>query len=225
MKRVSANRFVCFFILAASGLSWDLYSKHEVFEDLGYPAHTSSWVREFFGGWLTFRLQTSFNEGALWGIGQGYTWVFAALSVVAIVGVLYWLFVVGTARSLWLTISLALIMAGTLGNLFDRLGLHNCIDPVDGSQIHAVRDFLLFTFGGWPWPIFNFADVFLVTGAIMLVLHSFSSDRPAESAASPKSPSESKVDAETEPKTTTVRYSAFGFEDAARWFTRSSSSL
>ena len=36
----------------------------------------------------------------------------------------------------------------------------------------AVRDFLLFHFNGWDWPVFNFADVFLVTGATMLALQS-----------------------------------------------------
>ena len=119
---------------------------------------------------------------ALWGIGQGYTWIFAILSAVAVVGVLYWLFALGAANSWWLTLSLALIMAGTLGNLYDRLGLHGCI--VNGTIKYAVRDFLLFTFGDWNYPVFNFADVFLVTGALMLVVQSFRaeavSDQPED---------------------------------------------
>ena len=120
---------------------------------------------------MTTRLFTSFNEGALWGIGQGWTWLFALLSILAACGVFYWLFVHGAAISKWLTVALSLIMAGTLGNLWDRVGLHGC--EVDGRPIFGVRDFLLFTFGEFHWPVFNFADVFLVTGAIMLVLQSF----------------------------------------------------
>ncbi len=181
MKPVPANRFLCFFLFAIGGLSWDLYSKSTVFNSLGYPASSSDWVQTYLGGWTTFCLYTNFNPGALWGIGQDYTWLFSGLSVVAAIGVIYWLFVARAARSLWLTVSLALIMAGTLGNLYDRLGLHGCVDPMTGSRKYAVRDFLLLTFGPpdlampdrFHWPVFNFADVFLVTGAIMLVLQSF----------------------------------------------------
>jgi signal peptidase II len=82
-----------------------------------------------------------------------------------------WLFAFSAARSLWLTIALALILGGTLGNLYDRIGLHGCRDT-QGANIAAVRDFLLFTFGDFHWPVFNFADVFLVSGASMLVVHS-----------------------------------------------------
>ncbi len=186
MKRVPANRYVCFLMLSVSGLICDLYSKHAVFTDLGYPGQSSEWVEQYFGGWSTFRLYTSFNEGALWGIGQGYTWFFAALSVLAVAGVLYWLFYLGAAQSWWLTVSLALIMSGTLGNLYDRVGLHGCVDLSKGppEPIFAVRDFLLFTFGQFHWPVFNFADVFLVTGAGMLVVQSFLAEVSVEPATS-----------------------------------------
>lgn len=189
---VPRSRYGVFAVLAGGGLAWDLYSKSSVFHDLGYPAGQSAWAREFFGGWVTLRLYTSMNEGALWGMGQGYAWLFAALSLVAIVGILYWLFAKGAACSLWLTIALALIMAGTLGNLYDRLGWHGCVDPRTGERWYAVRDFLAFTFDRWSllqfeferwtWPIFNFADVFLVTGTIMLFVQAFAPEPNAASA-------------------------------------------
>ncbi len=165
------NRYVWFFSIAIAGLAIDLGSKHIVFSDLGWPGK-SDWTVPFFDGWSTFCFYTSINEGALWGIGQGFTGVFAALSVLAIGGVLTWLFKYRAAQSLWLTISLAFVMGGTIGNLYDRLGMHGMKNPA-GDAVFGVRDFLLFTFGDFHWPIFNFADVFLVTGAIMLGLHSF----------------------------------------------------
>ena len=209
MKRVPANRFVLFLLVAAGGLAWDLYTKHAVFADLGYPAGMPVLVRGqhqvfdhplrtegvsklYLEGWTKFRLFTSFNHGALWGVGQEFTWVFAALSVVAVAGVLFWLFVHGAARSLWLTISLGLVMAGTLGNLYDRLGLHGYADQ-QGATIRAVRDFLLFTFGDYNWPVFNFADAFLVTGAIMLVLQSFTPQGVEEKPGSGSAESETRV--------------------------------
>ena len=178
-----ANRYVWFFTVALGGLVLDLISKSSVFRDLGFPGQ-SLWVQTFFGGWSTFRLYTSINHGALWGIGQGLTGLFAAFSVVAVAGVLIWLFKYGAARSLWLTISLSLILAGTLGNLYDRLALHGMLDG-NGELLYGVRDFLLFTFGTFNWPIFNFADVFLVTGAIMLGLQSLQAEAASGSEPQP----------------------------------------
>lgn len=179
MTPVPRNRYVWFGLLSIIGLTIDLGSKAWVFGDLGYPGRSSDWVQGFFGGWGTVRFLTSINEGALWGMGQGYTWLFALLSIVAIAGVSVWLFVYRAARSLWLTIALGLIMAGTLGNLYDRLGLHGCL-RTDGTAIYGVRDFLAFTFGTYNYPIFNGADCFLVTGAIMLAIQSFRAEEVSD---------------------------------------------
>ncbi|MBI5758983.1 MAG: signal peptidase II [Planctomycetales bacterium] len=172
MKSYPSHRLWTFLILAGSGLLVDLCSKSWVFSSIGYPYTHSLWTKEWFGGALQFRLTTSFNEGALWGVGQGFSLGFAALSILAGTFIVYWLFFRGEAHSLWLTISLALIMAGTLGNLYDRLHLHGCARE-DGSPYLGVRDFLDFRIGTYDYPIFNFADSFLVTGAIMLTIQSF----------------------------------------------------
>ncbi len=156
---------------------WDLYSKSAVFDRLGYPDGRGP-VHQWFGRLSTFQLYTSFNEGALWGVGQGLTWLFATLSIVAVAVIAYCLLKTSAGQSNWLTVALCLVLSGTLGNLYDRLGLYDYKDA-DGQPIRAVRDFLLFTFGNWPWPVFNFADVFLVTGTGMLVAYSFWSERHA----------------------------------------------
>ena len=190
MRQVPASRPLLFGLLTAVCCGIDLYTKQRVFDTLGYEGVRSDWHQEWFGGAIRFELLTSFNGGALWGIGQGLSWLFALLSVAAALGVLWWLFVAGAARSLWLTIALALVTGGALGNLYDRLGLHGCtLPPPHDDQVRlAVRDFLMFEFGGWGWPVFNFADVFLVTGAIMLALQSLSPPRePADDAGEPAS--------------------------------------
>jgi signal peptidase II len=172
MARVPVSRAATFFLLAAGGFAADLASKRLTFGRLGAPDGTTGWLLD---GWLKFRLFTTFNHGALWGVGQGMTWLFAALSVAAIVGVFYWLFWAGAARSWWLTVALGLITAGTLGNLWDRAGMHGIQTP-DGLPVFAVRDFLHFRFGSFDWAIFNLADMFLVTGAIMLGLQSLKAE-------------------------------------------------
>lgn len=164
--------------LTAGCVWWDLYSKSTVFAWLGYPGGQGR-VFHWLGQLSTFRLFTSFNEGALWGVGQGLTWLFAALSFIAVAVIVYCLLKTSAGRSNWLTVALCLVLSGTLGNLYDRLGLYDYKNAETGQPYYAVRDFLLFTFGNYSWPVFNFADVFLVTGTGMLVAYSFWSERHA----------------------------------------------
>jgi signal peptidase II len=116
-------------------------------------------------------IETSINRGALFGMGAGYWWVFAVLSVVALAGILLWLFVWRAAADRWLTVALGCVTAGILGNLYDRLGLWDAAGLVPDFH-HGVRDWILFRYSPeLTWPNFNIADSLLVTGAIMLVVH------------------------------------------------------
>lgn len=180
--KLPANRLPIFGILAVGMLTLDLWSKTWAFEKYGL-ANGSEWMIN--QSWIRFRWFTSLNFGALWGMGQGFALGFAALSVVAFVGIIYWLFVRKAASSLWLTISMAFVAGGTLGNLYDRLGLHGVIAPTEKEPAQAVRDFFHFQFGSFDWAIFNVADVCLVTGAIMLMLHSLTMSDDPEPAAEP----------------------------------------
>ncbi len=168
-----ALRYAVFAILSMSGLSWDLWSKWAVFDWLKVPGQFKVWKGSLLGIPIHFELATTFNLGALWGLGQGQTWLFATLSIFAIVVIGYFLWTGQAVESWWLTVAGGLLLAGTMGNLYDRLGLHGWKDAK--GQIYGVRDFLDFVFfdGGFHWATFNFADSYLVTGAIMLVLHSF----------------------------------------------------
>jgi signal peptidase II len=186
-----------FAVLAIVGLVVDLWTKRVTFD----PEFVPGARRPIAGGWATFELTTSFNEGALFGVGQGLTWLFALLSLVAVAGVFFWLFWLGGRSSIWLSVALGLILAGTLGNLYDRAGCHGEVYPDGtvraGETRYAVRDFLLFTFGRpgtrigqrYHYPVFNFADAFLVTGAIMLVLKSFRAEEGEEDESSTSSAS------------------------------------
>ena len=191
----SARRLWLILPLTLVCLAWDLYSKSAVFDRLGYPGRSGA-VYRWLGPLSSFQLHTSFNEGALWGVGQGLTWLFATLSVVAVVVIVFVLVKTSAGRSNWLTVALCLVLSGTLGNLYDRLGLHGCMNPETGQPYRAVRDFLFFMIGTYPWPVFNFADVFLVTGTGMLVAYSFWSERQAANQVSCE-PSQSNVPTST----------------------------
>jgi signal peptidase II len=175
MNPLPANRKFVYVFLAAATLSLDLWSKTAAFERWGVFG-SSGWLLD---SWVKFQFHTNLNYGALWGMGQGLSTLFAALSVAAFLGILWWLFAMRAAHSLWMTVSLAFVTGGTLGNLYDRLALHGIIPPdpeypgrMASAPVRAVRDFFHFRFGTFDWPIFNVADICLVTGAIMLMLHS-----------------------------------------------------
>ena len=120
-------------------------------------------------------MQTSLNEGALFGFGQGKVFLFAALSVVAAVGIPIWLFYAGAATDWLLCIALACVTAGIFGNLYDRLAMHGLtwhVPPKVGEPVHAVRDFVLLQLNNKRrWPNFNVADSLLVCGAALLLWH------------------------------------------------------
>ena len=175
--KVPKNRIPIYLLVAFLALAADLASKEASFRTLGLGGHSPLLI----DSWVRFELLTNLNHGALWGMGQGLAPVFALLSVGALAGVIYWLFFCGAASSLWITIALALVSGGTLGNLYDRLGLHGIHMPNAPRPALAVRDFLHFQFGNFDYPIFNLADSCLVVGAIMLVLQSL---KPVSSEAS-----------------------------------------
>lgn len=173
-KPILWKRLALFFCVAAVGLLADLVTKSLTFKyyfdpNLRFqPPHY--WVDGIFG------IQTSTNPGALFGMGSGYSWLFAILSVIALAAVLLWLIAFGAARDRWLTFTLGLISGGILGNLYDRLGWG--ATPGFPEEIRTnVRDWILFRLEGVPffdpWPNFNFADCWLVCGAAMLMFHTF----------------------------------------------------
>ncbi|MCH2210622.1 MAG: signal peptidase II [Fuerstiella sp.] len=174
MNHVPVSRVILYGLLSSFAVSLDLVSKSIAFRQL--RVHTGTdWLMD---GWLKFRLFTSINQGALWGVGQGLSLWFAALSVAAVAGILYWLFWRQGCQSIWLTTALAVVSGGTLGNLYDRLGMHGLQDS-DGNTVFGVRDFLDFRLGSFDWAIFNVADVCLVTGAVMLMLQSIMTPPPS----------------------------------------------
>lgn len=171
MERVPINRYVVFVATALLGCAADLATKAWFFATPSLRAGDSHWLWQNHVG-----IQLSWNEGALFGIGQGRVWVFATLSIVAAIAIPTWLFWFRAARDAWLTFALGCVTAGVLGNLYDRLGLHGEIWPATapraGQPIYAVRDWILWQANDrWRWPNFNIADSLLVVGAGLLLLH------------------------------------------------------
>lgn len=168
MNGISPTRVGLFIAVVVVGCVLDLATKSWAFARLGPPGGPTWWLWPDHVGF-----QTSLNEGALFGIGQGMVWLFAGFSFVAALVVIYVLFVAGWLRDRLLTCALAAILGGVLGNLYDRLGLWWTPD-FKGYPRHAVRDFILFQYDAQHvWPNFNLADSFLVCGAALLMLQAW----------------------------------------------------
>ena len=104
-------------------------------------------------------LQWSFatNSGAAFSFGSGSTWVFTIFATIIIAAVLY---VTPKVTNRWWAVSLGLILGGGAGNLIDRIFREPGI-----GQGHVI-DFIRVP----NWPVFNIADMAVVTGAILAVL-------------------------------------------------------
>lgn len=113
-------------------------------------------------------LVLAFNPGAafsfLAGAGGWQRWFFTAIAIVASV-VIVWLLRRGGTRLY--CASLALILGGALGNLWDRIVLGK------------VVDFLLFHWRDWSYPAFNVADSAITVGAVLLIADSLRQRRQA----------------------------------------------
>jgi len=113
-----------------------------------------------------FDLVNITNTGAAFGSFKNNNTFFIVVSCLALLFVVA-LLVRRRSRDAWRDVSLALLAAGVLGNLTDRL------------LYGHVIDFLLFDFGPnvpkflHPWPAFNVADSCICLAVACFIIHSF----------------------------------------------------
>jgi len=110
-----------------------------------------------------FHLVNVTNTGAAFGSFRNNNTFFIAISSVALLVVLA-LLVRRRPPDLWRDMSLALLLAGILGNVTDRL------------LYGHVIDFLLFDLHipyAHPWPAFNVADSCISIAVVLFIIHSF----------------------------------------------------
>lgn len=99
------------------------------------------------------------NTGAAFSMLTGMQWVFIVASILASVGIVYYLSQ-KTTRVHWFGLmSLGLIMGGALGNLLDRLR----------TADHSVIDFIYVK--AINFAIFNVADASISVGAVLLCVY------------------------------------------------------
>ena len=104
-----------------------------------------------------FRFSYIENTGAAFNLFAGSRWPLVIVTAVLLLGVAYFLFS-NKVKDEWAQSGLCMILAGGTSNLIDRIIRGHVVDYLDFTQLIN-------------FPVFNFADVCVVVGAIMLVYY------------------------------------------------------
>lgn len=132
---------------------------------------------------LELRLTT--NTGAVFGLGKGNRLLFIAVSIVAtgVIGLMFWR---SPARAWGMHLALGMILAGALGNLYDRVlyrAVRDMLHMFPGVNLPFGLSWPGGSGGGitevWPW-IFNLADVALMVGVGLVLIATWRTDAAAK---------------------------------------------
>ena len=109
-----------------------------------------------------FNLVMTWNRGVSFGLFSDYgdlmRWLLFGFAVAVSIALAVWMI---RATTLFLTVALALIIGGALGNAIDRIA-HG-----------AVADFFDFHVAGWHFWAFNVADSAISIGVVLLLWDAF----------------------------------------------------
>jgi signal peptidase II len=149
-SRAKVSRWL-YLVVALVAIAIDQFTKNLAIAtlDLGtsYPV---------LGDVLSWRLL--YNDSAGFGLGFGYTWILAVISAAATLATIWYS---RKLNSISWALMIGVFLGGVVGNLIDRL----IREPSFGNG-HVV-DFIQIPFN---FPIFNLADIFIVSMAFLSVV-------------------------------------------------------
>lgn len=181
-------------LVAVFGIGLDLWSKDWAFKNVAErpvvldrdviladsdwrpPPHQGMEVLPF--GLLDFDLVM--NHGAVFGIGQDQRKVFIVFTITAVTLAIV-IFAFGTrARSHALHVGIALILAGGIGNLYDRIlfgAVRDFLHMLPGWDLPFSLNWPNGSAGVFPW-VFNVADMLLLLGMAIIVFMTGTQKQP-----------------------------------------------
>ena len=107
------------------------------------------------------------NRGAAWGMLQNQMWFFYIITVIFVIGVIYYIQKYGK-QDKFLGLSLALILGGAIGNFIDRVWRKEVVD-----FIHTY----IFSYN---FPVFNIADSALCIGVVLILIQTLLEGKKAK---------------------------------------------
>jgi signal peptidase II len=149
-SRAKISRWL-YLVVALVAITIDQFTKNLAIASLelgtSYPV---------LGDLLSWRLL--YNDSAAFGLGFGYTWILAVISAFAALATIWFS---RKLESISWSLMIGVFLGGVVGNLVDRL----IREPRFGNG-HVV-DFIQIPMN---FPIFNLADTFIVSMAILTVI-------------------------------------------------------
>lgn len=168
MSRIKERRL--FWALLMAGLVADLGSKmwaEAALRPAGWVVGHATPVHPVIEG--VFAWKWAGNVGAAFSMLAGQVALLAIIGVAVLIGIVVYAYRVGPQHR-GMHVALGLVSSGAVGNIVDRM------------RLGYVRDFMYFDFdlpfhesvGFIPqrYPVFNVADIAILTGAILLVIAS-----------------------------------------------------
>ncbi len=128
-----------------------------------------------------FRITHVTNTGMAFGLFPGGSWIFTLLAPIVSIAIIIYNQKLELGNRL-LRLALGLQLGGALGNLIDRI-----------TQGY-VTDFM--DFG--PWPVWNIADLAVVSGTVLLAFVLFQEEREAKASAVKESEENDQADDQAE---------------------------
>ena len=108
------------------------------------------------------------NTGAAFSFLSDKTYGIVILSIISVlfcIGVIFFM-IKKKPQSRLLTISLALMLSGALGNVIDRIARGYVVDFIEATFIN--------------FPVFNVADIAITCGALLIIIHVLFFEKPKE---------------------------------------------
>lgn len=146
--------FAFIVILIDQTSKWIIVSKMNVYDSIVV-------IKNFFS------ITSHRNKGAAWGILQDQMIFFYIITLIVVVGIIYYMQKYAK-QNVFLALALSLLLGGALGNFIDRLFRKEVVDFLDFQIIN------------YNYPIFNIADSALVIGVGMLIIYTILDERKSK---------------------------------------------
>lgn len=116
-----------------------------------------------------FQLTSHRNRGAAFGILQDQRWFFITITIVVLIGIIYYNQRMLKEKQKLLPFALSLVLGGAFGNFIDRVRM--------GEVVDFFHFYFKFPFFGlqvdYNFAIFNVADSAIVVGVILIFIDQF----------------------------------------------------